>query len=158
MVRNLMSMMLSFSLVACTQDPADNNAINTADDANAIAGNAAGANTMEQASEESPDALVPGTEFHAVAEIPCGIGESIDATCKAGVKRNPDRTSFVEVTKPDGMKRILFFQGTNASGADSSEADGSSSYRFLWHREDDWTVIRYGPERYRIPDALIIGG
>lgn len=98
--------------------------------------------------------------FHATAFVPCGIEGTIDASCSAGVKRNtePDGTSYVEVTKPDGSKRVLFFQGINASGADSAEADGSSTYRFKWRREDDWTVIEYGPERYRIPDALVVGG
>lgn len=98
--------------------------------------------------------------YHATTTVPCGIEDKLDSDCWAGVKRNegPDGTSFVEVKKPDGMKRILFFQGTKASGADSNQADGSASYRFKWHREADWTVIEYGPERYRIPDALVVGG
>ncbi|WP_156930290.1 hypothetical protein [Sphingomonas jaspsi] len=111
------------------------------------------------ASDEGIDAKVAGTDFNAVADIPCGIDGKLDDNCSAGVKRDraAGGTSFVEVTKPDKSKRVLFFQGTAASGADSSQADGSASYRFLWHREGDWTVIKYGPERYRVPDALVVG-
>lgn len=122
--------------------------------------NAAVVNSPEQASEEGPDAKVTGTDYQAVADIPCGASDTLDASCSAGVKRSPDMdgTSFVEVTRPDGSKRVLFFQGKRATGADSSQADGSADYRFLWRRENDGTVIEYGPERYRVPDALVVGG
>lgn len=145
---------------ACSQSPAEDSANAVANEANAAQDNALGNEPAEPASDNGVDAKVAGTDFHAIAEIPCGLDQELDASCSAGVTRNsgPDGTSFVEVTKPDGTTRILFFQGTKASGADSSTADGSSRYRFLWHREADWTVIRYGPERYRVPDALIVGG
>lgn len=122
--------------------------------------NAAVANIAEQAIEEAPDAKVAGTDYQAVADIPCGASDTLDASCSAGVKRSADMdgTSFVEVTRPDGSKRVLFFQGKRATGADSSQADGSADYRFLWRRENDGTVIEYGPERYRVPDALVVGG
>lgn len=149
-----MPLLFCAGLAACSA-PTEENALNAAS-----VTNASGTNLAEPVSDGSEDVLVPGTDFNAVGEVPCGIKDAIDSSCSAGVKRNvePDGTSYVEVTKPDGSKRVLFFQGTTSSGADSAEADGSSTYRFKWHREDDWTVISYGPERYRIPDALVVGG
>jgi hypothetical protein len=113
-----------------------------------------------QVMSESEDALVPGTDYQATSSIPCGAAGTFNASCKAGVKRKmgPDGTTFVEVTRPNGMTRILYFQGAKATGADSSEADGSSTYSFKATRDADDTLIEYGPERYRIPDALVVGG
>lgn len=144
----------------CAQAPGDSTSNAVANSDNGVAVNAVANAVLEPASDEGKDVKVAGTDFNAVGDIPCGMDQEIVASCSAGVKRNggPDGTSFVEVTKPDGSMRVLFFQGANASGADSSEADGSAKYRFLWHREEDWTVIRYGPERYRVPDALVLGG
>ena len=65
---------------------------------------------------------------------------------------------LVEVMKPDGRKRAIFFRGTTAYGADSAQADGSASWTFKATRRSYETVISYGPESYVIPDALVIGG
>lgn len=100
------------------------------------------------------------TEYDATASVPCGIDGSIDTECDAGVKREffEDGTTVVEITRPDGLPRTIFFMGIEAVGADSAEADGSAGYEFSASRDDDWTVIEFGPERYRIPDALVVGG
>lgn len=111
--------------------------------------------------EEMPDELVPGTNFHATTQIPCSIdGGKTSAICDAGVVRaqTDDSLSTVEITKPDGSKRIISFQDTNAVGGDGSEADGAAGYSFKATRQEDETLIEYGPERYTIPDALVIGG
>jgi len=111
--------------------------------------------------DASEDALVPGTDYHATAEVPCGFdGAEPTARCAAGVKRHwgEDGTTLVEVTKPDGTKRAIFFRDTTAYGADGSEADGSAGWSFEVSRHDDQSVIKYGPETYVIVDAFVVGG
>ncbi|MFQ6537833.1 MULTISPECIES: hypothetical protein [Aphanothece] len=107
------------------------------------------------------DALVPGTDYNATAPVACGFdGGEPTGTCQAGVKRRwgEDGTALVEITKPDGRKRAIFFRGTTAYGADSAQADGSAGWSFAVSRRDDQSVIRYGPESYVIIDALVVGG
>ena len=107
------------------------------------------------------DALVPGTDYHATAQVPCGFGGAEPTSnCPAGVKRKwgDDGTTLVEVTKPDGRKRAIYFQGTTPYGADSAEADGSAGWSFDVSRRDDQSVIKYGPETYIIVDAFVVGG
>jgi hypothetical protein len=110
---------------------------------------------------DSEDALVPGTDYHATTEVPCGFGGA-DPTgrCFAGVKRKwgEDGTTLVEITKPDGSKRAIYFRGTTPYGADSAEADGSAGWKFEVSRRDDESVIKYGPETYIVIDALVVGG
>lgn len=107
------------------------------------------------------DAKVAGTDYNATSIIDCGTSGSFSGSCDVGVKRKWDDEGghLVEVTKPNGMKRAIFFDANGkAFGADSAQADGSAGWTFKATREDDWTIISYGPERYRIPDALIFGG
>ena len=110
---------------------------------------------------ESEDALVPGTDYHATTEVPCGFdGADPTASCLAGVKRKwgEDGTTLVEVTKPDGSKRAIYFRDTTPYGADSAESDGSAGWKFEVSRRDDQSVIKYGPETYIVFDALVVGG
>ena len=113
------------------------------------------------ASTESEDALVAGTDYNARGDFPCGIDGAIDATCSMGVKRGWDDEggALVEVTKPDGTTRAIYFDASGtAYGADSAQADGSAAYDFSVSRDEDWSVIEFGPERYRVPDMLVMGG
>lgn len=114
-----------------------------------------------QAPVESTDAKVPGTQYNATAQVPCGFGGAAPTTnCPAGVIRNwgEDGTTLVEVTKPDGRKRALFFNGTTPYGADSAQADGSAGWNFEVNRKGDESVIRFGPETYIVVDAFVEGG
>nr|WP_255704109.1 hypothetical protein [Erythrobacter sp. SN021] len=107
------------------------------------------------------DAMVAGTDYNATTVLPCGFDNAPpDQSCEAGVKRNwgDDGTHLVEVTKPDGSKRAIFFNGTTPSGADSAEADGSAGWDFSSLRADDRITISFGPETYVVADALIEGG
>jgi hypothetical protein len=109
----------------------------------------------------SGDALVPGTDYNATASVACGFdGSEPTGSCPAGVKRNwgEDGTTLVEITKPDGRKRALFFRGTTPYGADSAQADGSAGWSFEVSRRDDQSVIRFGPESYVVVDAFVVGG
>lgn len=107
------------------------------------------------------DALVPGTEYHATAQVPCGFGGAAPTThCPAGVKRNwgEDGTTLVEISKPDGLKRAIFFRGTTPYGADSAQAAGSAGWDFAVSRRDDQSIVQFGPETYVIVDAFVVGG
>lgn len=106
------------------------------------------------------DTKVAGTDYNATAEIPCATdGGDTKLRCKAGVKRNwgDDGATLVEVTKPDGRMRSLFFKGSEATGADGAEADGSAGYAFKAERAGDETLISFGPERYVVPDVFVAG-
>ncbi|EPY02032.1 SH3 domain-containing protein [Magnetospirillum fulvum] len=103
------------------------------------------------------DALVPGTPYHAVAEVPCTVAFAPSPlTCQAGViRRGHDRTATVEIRWEQNtvarMRRVLFVHGTPivADGTDPIHAD----------RHEDWTILRIGDqERFEIPDALLDGG
>ena len=86
---------------------------------------------------------------------------TFDSSCKAGVKRkwSDDGGALVEVVKPDGRTRALFFDPKGkATGADSSQADGSAGWDFVTSRDGDKTIIRFGPERYKVVDAFVLGG
>ena len=102
------------------------------------------------------DALVAGTSYHATGNIPCSMGDGQPTgSCAFGVTREGNGSGIVTVTKPDGRKRAIFFDSGQATGADVSEADPGA---FSASRESDLTIVRIGPERYEIPDAVIFGG
>ena len=111
---------------------------------------------------ESGDALVAGTDYNATTILDCGFdGKPPTQSCEAGVKRNwserPDE-HLVEVKKPDGRTRAIFFRGTKPFSADSAQSDGSAGWDFETSRDGDRVTISYGPETYVIVDALITGG
>jgi hypothetical protein len=109
---------------------------------------------------ETDDAKVDGSDFNATAELPCSTdGSAPSQRCKAGVKRKwgEDGTTIVEVTRPDGGTRSLYFRGNEAFSASSAEADGSAAYRFKAERVGDETRISFGPERYVVPDVFVLG-
>ena len=107
------------------------------------------------------DAMVAGTDFHATTILRCSMdGSAPTGQCNAGVRRRagPAGESYVEIIRPNGLPRVIVFQGTRAFTADGSEADGSAAYTFRARRDGDDTLIEFGPERYVIPDAVIVGG
>jgi hypothetical protein len=107
------------------------------------------------------DALVPGTDYNATAPVACGFeGGEPTGSCPAGVRRNWGEAgiALVEITRPDGRKRAIYFKGTTAYGAVGGEADGSAGWSFSASRRGDESVIRFGPESYVIVDAFVEGG
>jgi hypothetical protein len=100
----------------------------------------------------SGDALVPGTDFHATAQIPCIIGPyGPKRQCDAGVRRVPDGGT-VHVQEPDGGSRVITFRDGKVI---STDADAP----FDVERREDWSIVRIGvTEIYEIPDALVYGG
>jgi hypothetical protein len=114
-----------------------------------ITGAAAGAT-------RSTDAKVAGTPYHATGQVPCATAAGQPTgSCAFGVVRKGGGTGTVTVTKPDGRTRSIFFDKGKATGYDMSQADRGE---FSAARQGDLNVIRIGPERYEIPDAVIFGG
>jgi hypothetical protein len=107
------------------------------------------------------DALVPGSNYHATTILPCAFDGGVPARrCSAGVRRRagPAGETYVEIERPGRPRRIIFFRGTEAFGADGSQADGSAGWNFEAIRSGDDTEIVLGLERYIIADAFVIGG
>ncbi len=100
----------------------------------------------------SDDAPVPGTNFHATAQVPCSPGPGKPMSqCDAGVKRTANGGS-VHVRTPDGGSRVITFRDGKVSST-----DGAAPFKV--ERRDDWTIVRVGAaEVYEIPDALVFGG
>lgn len=101
----------------------------------------------------SGDALVPGTPFHATAQVPCATVEGQPTRpCEAGVIRGGAGSATVRVTLPQGGERNIYFEGGEAT---SSDAAGAIEVQ----RDGDLSRIRIGTnERYEIVDALVQGG
>lgn len=99
-----------------------------------------------------PDALVPGTRYHATAKIPCVAepGKPM-SQCDAGVNRAAGGGT-VHITTPDDGSRVITFRDGKVAATDASAS-------FKVERRDDWTIVRIGAaEVYEIPDAFVFGG
>jgi len=95
--------------------------------------------------------------FDATGKVPCAqfAGQPM-GQCNFGVARDGGGTATVSVTRPDGVRRALFFQDGKFVSADTSQADGYPAISS--RKESDLHMIRVGSERYEIPDAAIFGG
>ena len=102
----------------------------------------------------SRDALIPGTPYHASAQVPCVSGSSGKAaSCKASVIRRANTSATVVVTNPEGQKRQFLFVKGKAVATDQPE-------KLTVQRRGDVSVLLLGEnfERYEIVDALVVGG
>ena len=102
----------------------------------------------------SRDAVLPGTSYHASAEVPCMSGSSGKAaSCKASVIRRANNSATVVVTNPEGQKRQFLFVKGKAVTSDQPE-------KLSVQRRGDVSVLSLGEnfERYEIVDALVVGG
>jgi hypothetical protein len=105
---------------------------------------------------EQSDAKVPGTNYHATGNVPCSMGNGRPtASCPFGVTRKGNGNADVTITKPDGRKRVVFFENGKAIGYDASQAD---PWAFSSSKESDLYIIRIGKERYEIIEAIVFGG
>lgn len=110
-------------------------------------------------SDKGDDALVPGTTYHATAQISCaGYKGNAVGRCDAGVIRSEDGIT-IEVMLANGTKRIIFF---NPDGSfltfSTAEADGTAAMAMSARKKGDITIAKLGTEIYEIPDAFVIGG
>ena len=104
----------------------------------------------------SPDAKVAGTPFHATGNLPCAMGGGHPTgSCAFGVVRHGPGNATVTITHPDGGQRVIVFEKGRATRVERSQADAGS---LSATREGDMNVVRIGPERYEIPDAVVNGG
>ena len=106
----------------------------------------------------SRDALLPGTPYHAAAEVPCGSGGGSGgsakvAWCKAFVIRRANNSATVVVTNPEGQKRQFLFVNGKAVASDQPE-------QLMVQKRGDVSLLSLGEnfERYEIVDALVVGG
>jgi hypothetical protein len=105
------------------------------------------------ARDESIDALVSGTPFHATATVKCTPPYTANpVACDAGViRRGFDGTATVELRWPQGVRHILFVAG-KAVASDSAQALSSA-------KKGDTNHVTIGSdETFDIPDALLTGG
>ncbi|MCX5956556.1 MAG: hypothetical protein NTW51_09155 [Cyanobacteria bacterium] len=102
----------------------------------------------------SRDALIPGTPYHASAEVPCISGSSVRVSrCKASVIRRTNNSATVVVTNPEGQKRQFLFVNGKAVASDQSE-------KLMVQKRGERSLLSLGEnfERYEIVDALVVGG
>jgi hypothetical protein len=96
-------------------------------------------------------------KFDARGQIPCAQNRGQPmGQCPFTVTRAGGGTAVVNVTRPDGRKRAIFFEKGRPTGADLSQADGNMDFRAT--RQADLNYIQAGDERYEIPDAAVTGG
>lgn len=102
----------------------------------------------------SKDALIPGTKFHASAQVACTPPfDPKPQQCEAFViRRGFDGTATVEIRGPKSMLRRILFVGGAPVASDATESMAHS-------HDGDTTAVKFGAdERYAIPDALVRGG
>ena len=101
----------------------------------------------------SRDALIPGTPYHASADVPCVSSSGKATRCKASVIRRINSSGTVVVTNPEGQKRQFLFVKGKAVASDQPE-------KLSVQRRGDVSVLVLGEnvERYEIVDALVMGG
>ena len=96
-------------------------------------------------------------QFDARGPVRCAMraGQPM-GQCQAAVARDPGGTATVVITRPDGRKRFVFFEGGNPVSADLSQADGNMN--FSASKGGDVYYIDAGNERYEIPEMFVYGG
>lgn len=102
----------------------------------------------------SRDVLIPGSPYHASAEVPCGSGGSgKTARCKASLIRRANNGATMVVTNPERQKRQFLFVNGKAVASDQPG-------KLSMLRRGDVSVLSVGEnvERSEIVDALVVGG
>ncbi|WKL56556.1 hypothetical protein Q1W73_12785 [Asticcacaulis sp. ZE23SCel15] len=105
------------------------------------------------------DAMVAGTPYNATAKIPCsGYKGAAAGMCDAGVVRNLETGTYIDVTLPGNVTRTIFFNSDGSFLSFSiAEADGTAAMETGSQRRGDTTIATLGAERYEISDALVKG-
>jgi hypothetical protein len=108
-----------------------------------------------------PDAMVPGTPYHATGIVPCAVGTDPkgSAQCSFGVIRGTPGNAEVHLAHPgfdvtlhkDDL-RVLKFAGDEVTSANSSETVKSEKHG------DTWSISVNDFYFYEIPEAVIVGG
>lgn len=107
---------------------------------------------------QDQDAIVPGTNVNATAQIMCNRDmDASDAMCEAGVVREGDGNGYVTISWPDGGGRVIYFQNNRPHHYDQAEADAGAQMSVTQNDRDEFVVF-VGEARFVIPEALITGG
>ncbi|ODT65048.1 MAG: hypothetical protein ABS75_32925 [Pelagibacterium sp. SCN 63-23] len=103
---------------------------------------------------EQEDALVEGTDFNAMGQLPCSFEANVEATvCEFGVQRGEDGAANIFVTTPSGFVREL---AVDADG--SMNAPGLDGALETAQEEDSTVVtINEGEEVYTVPEVVYLG-
>ncbi|MCA8966074.1 MAG: META domain-containing protein [Planctomycetes bacterium] len=95
--------------------------------------------------------------FDATGPLPCAFADGQPmGQCEFGVARAGGGYATVVVKRPDGRTRAIFFRLGRPIGADVAESEGRRDFSAT--KDGDLHRIRIGPERYEIPDAVVLGG
>lgn len=106
--------------------------------------------------DDSPLRAAEG-KFDATGQVPCAMAKAQPTgQCDFGVARGGGGYATVEIRRPDGRTRAIFFALGRPISADSSQADGYGEFRAS--RVEDLHRVEVGNERYEIPDAVVNGG
>lgn len=105
------------------------------------------------------DAKVAGTNYNATGQIRCsGYKGAAAGMCDAGVVRNTETGTYIDVTLPGDVKRTILF---NTDGSflsfSTAQADGTAAMKISSKREGDTLIATLGTERYEIPDVFVKG-
>lgn len=95
--------------------------------------------------------------FDATGTLPCAFaaGQPM-GQCEFGVARAGGGYATVVIKRPNGYARAIFFRMGRPIGADVAQSEGRRDFGAT--KDGDLHRIRIGPERYEIPDAVILGG
>ncbi|MBK5933435.1 hypothetical protein C8N32_10794 [Rhodovulum imhoffii] len=102
------------------------------------------------AEASGPDALVPGTGYHATGSLRCSVAGQ-DAECPFGAMRRGDGSGTINVTLPGGAERVIRFENHMPTGY-----DGGASMQ-ISHAVDFFTVV-IGDAWIEIAEAVMTGG
>jgi hypothetical protein len=116
-------------------------------------------NTSSGGDDGQGDAKVAGTNYNATAQVKCeGYKGAAAGLCDAGVVRDTETGTAVDIKVGDGITRTVFFdQSGKFLSFSTSQADGTAAMKISSKREGDTTIATIGSERYEIPDAFVFG-
>lgn len=126
----------------------------SATDGSNLSGWASSAYLREGSLSGGEDAMVEGTNYHAIGSIPCTIeANAAINSCEFGVTRGSPGLATVFITLPNGFVRVISF-----SDGVVSPMSAVTTFDFQHSGDETSITIDNGAETYVIPDAVIFGG
>ncbi len=92
-----------------------------------------------------------GTPFDATGHVACALGAAPLGQCPFGVIREGRGNAGIWIALGGGVERHLLFEAGRPVAANGP---GALGHEFA----GDTHIVRVGPERYEIPDAVVNGG
>jgi hypothetical protein len=102
------------------------------------------------------DTVQPGSEFNANVTLRCARsrGEPLRRS-QFGVKRESNGNGWVEIFRPNGGSRLIYFEAGTPAYFHSAETDGGA--RFMVGKESNLFKVRIGEQRFEFPDIVLSG-